>query len=315
MGKLFYRIPGETPVEKIGEFIELRLNERSNFEGFVIAVDNGSRWFGFKEGHAVNVNHQMTRPFIVTKDVYIGQAHFFIENIASWGFGKAVLSRVKAVTKQEQPISSIFHSIEGFYPNAFCYGFESDLIGNWLAATPEVLVKQQQNKLSTMALAGTRRSDSTQPWEQKEFEEQGLVTAYIQAVLKEMEIEATVSPREELIAGPVKHLINRFECDFEQEKLHELVDLLHPTPAVSGLPLSEALHLIAKVEPHQRLFYSGVVGIQEKNTAHLYVNLRCAQKINDELFLYVGGGLTKDSNPEAEWEETENKALTLLNVF
>ena len=150
---------------------------------------------------------------------------------------------------------------------------------------------------------------------EKEFQEQGLVTAYVAAVLKEVGAVSTVSPREELIAGPVKHLINRFDCKVDRTNVFELIDLLHPTPAVSGLPIDKAQELIARVEPHQRLLYSGIVGVLSKEELSLYVNLRCGQIIDENLYLYLGGGLTKDSSPEDEWMETENKAQTLLNVF
>lgn len=298
-----------------GEFTELELHQRDLFAGFVITIAQGDRWFGFVEGKTASAKYEMMRPFVSTQAMYLDQADFFVNQIRGWGHGKAVLSRIKQATILNQDIEGLFRALENNYPLAFCYAFESDLVGSWIAATPETLVIQKGDKLQTMALAGTRKVDSDQPWEEKEYEEQGMVTAYVDAVLKEVGAIVHVSPREELVAGPVKHLINRFECELPRSSTYELIDLLHPTPAVSGLPLENAQALIARVEPHQRLFYSGIVGLQQKESMHLYVNLRCAQKINNELYLYCGGGLTKDSDPMAEWQETENKAQTLLRVF
>ncbi len=315
MGKLFFRLPGEAKQSVKGEFIELHPAERSSFEGFVVATANGDRWFGFVEGREISQRYEMATPFVVTKEMYLQQAHFFVEEISKWGFGKAVLSRVKAVQGINYDNEVLFDALERNYPNAFCYVFESAVLGTWMAATPEILVKQNGDTLETMALAGTRTAHSNIPWEEKEYQEQGLVTTYIKAVFDSFDRKPTVGEREEFVAGPVKHLLNRFHCDFPKEQLHDLVDLLHPTPAVSGLPLEEAQQLIARVEAHQRLFYSGIVGWQAPDKSTLFVNLRCAQKKDDNLFLYVGGGLTKDSQPELEWQETENKAKTLLNVF
>ena len=58
-----------------------------------------------------------------------------------------------------------------------------------------------------------------------------------------------------------------------------------------------------------------MIGIINENSSHIYVNLRCAEIIDHQAFLYLGGGFTKDSNIHSEWEETENKAKTLLNVM
>lgn len=315
MGKLYYRIPGSEVHKLEGEFTELELHNRGQFSGFVITTAQGDRWFGFVEGKNVNAKFEMMRPFVASQAMYLDQATFFIQQIQSWGHGKAVLSRVKSSPIKNITIDEMFNALERVYPLAFCYAFESDLVGSWVAATPETLVIQEGNQLQTMALAGTRKVDSEQPWEEKEFEEQNMVTAYVDAVLKEVGAQVSISPREELVAGPVKHLINRFACELPRSSVYELIDLLHPTPAVSGLPLENAQMLIERVEPHQRLFYSGIVGLQTEQNMYLYVNLRCAQKIDKELYLYCGGGLTKDSDPMAEWQETENKAQTLLRVF
>ena len=315
MGQLYYRIPGQAVQAVSGEFFELELHQRDQFNGFVVTTAQGDRWFGFQEGKTVSAKYEMMRPFVASQQMYLDHASFFVEQIQSWGHGKAVLSRVKEVKEVKHDLISLFNALESNYPNAFCYAFSSDLLGTWMAATPETLVLQDGVQVCTMALAGTRRTDSTDAWEEKEYEEQGLVTAYVDAVLKEVGANATVSPREELVAGPVKHLINRFECELPRSSVYELIDLLHPTPAVSGLPLDNAQMLIARVEPHQRLFYSGIVGLQQSDKLNLYVNLRCAQLIKNDLYLYCGGGLTKDSDPMAEWQETENKAQTLLRVF
>ncbi len=315
MGRLIYRIPNQTIVELKGEFFELEMHQREAFEGYVVTSAQGDRWFGFQQGKVVNTNFPMMRPFVASEAMYIDQAEFFVKMIDSWGQGKAVLSRVKEVKNVKDSVFDLFHVLEQKYENAFCYAFESDLLGNWVAATPEVLVKHADLHLTTMALAGTRKTTENKPWLDKEYEEQGLVTSFIAAVLEEVGAKVKQGPREELNAGPVKHLINRFEVQLEREKVFELIDIMHPTPAVSGLPIENAQQLIDRVEPHQRLLYTGIVGVQCATQLDLFVNLRCAQKIENELYLYLGGGLTKDSCPTDEWQETENKAQTLLAAF
>jgi len=124
-----------------------------------------------------------------------------------------------------------------------------------------------------------------------------------------------ISQRTELIAGPVKHLVTNFSFQLPESNIFPLVQILHPTPAVSGLPRENALALIDKIESHKRKFYAGVIGFLSENEIKLFVNLRCAEIQENKAFLYVGGGFTKDSDVEKEWIETERKAETLLNVM
>ena len=102
--------------------------------------------------------------------------------------------------------------------------------------------------------------------------------------------------------------------------LYSLVDLLHPTPAVCGLPKEAAKQFILENENYNRSYYTGFLGelnmgLQNKNDSHLFVNLRCMEIEKNEAYIYVGGGITKESNPEEEWEETVAKSNIMLKVL
>jgi isochorismate synthase len=95
-----------------------------------------------------------------------------------------------------------------------------------------------------------------------------------------------------------------------------MLQLLHPTSAVCGQPLDTALEFIHKHENHDRQFYTGYLGpVNFQNRTDIFVNLRCLQVLQKELILYAGAGITQDSIPEREWEETELKLNTLLNAI
>jgi isochorismate synthase len=95
-----------------------------------------------------------------------------------------------------------------------------------------------------------------------------------------------------------------------------MLQLLHPTSAVCGMPKEPALQFILDNEKHSRAFYSGFLGpVNVASETHIFVNLRCMQIYTDKAVLYAGAGITADSDPQKEWEETELKCLTLLNVF
>jgi isochorismate synthase len=113
------------------------------------------------------------------------------------------------------------------------------------------------------------------------------------------------------------HLKTRYNLSLEELKgsTGELLAGLHPTPAVCGLPRNKAYDLIRKVEKHYRRFYTGFLGPWNlEGKSQLYVNLRCALLSAGKMSLFVGGGFTTESRPEAEWKETETKARALLSV-
>jgi isochorismate synthase len=93
---------------------------------------------------------------------------------------------------------------------------------------------------------------------------------------------------------------------------------LHPTPAVCGVPKSEALNFIIANENYTRTYYTGYFGeLNIQNASELFVNLRCMQFIKNksQLEIYVGGGITAQSNSEKEYEETVSKAQIMKRIL
>jgi isochorismate synthase len=159
------------------------------------------------------------------------------------------------------------------------------------------------------------KANETSPWGEKERFEQQFVSDFIQDQLTELHVDSIIKdgPKDR-VAGPVKHLETSFNFSLNGQKPIRIADKLHPTPAVSGLPQKEAIELIHSIEDHDRSLYTGCIGILGERT-DLFVNLRCAQLIDQHYFLYLGGGFTKDSIAEKEWLETENKSRTLLDIL
>jgi isochorismate synthase len=94
------------------------------------------------------------------------------------------------------------------------------------------------------------------------------------------------------------------------------LDTLHPTPAVCGLPKAAAKDFILQNENYDRCYYTGFLGeINTNLKTELFVNLRCVEIIDTFAAIYVGGGITLDSNPEDEWLETSNKTNTIKSVL
>jgi len=215
-------------------------------------------------------------------------------------------------------ISHIFLSLCAHYPNAFVNFIHTAGLGTWIGASPEVLIKTEDNIFSTMALAGTQKAVGENPlknaaWTQKEIEEQALVSRYIVNCFKKIRLrEYEERGPKTVLAGNLLHLRSDFIVDMEATGFPQLgsvmIDLLHPTSAVCGMPRDKALEFIARHESFDRSLFSGFIGpVNIDNVTGIYVNLRTARITDKQAILYAGAGVTEDSVPAKEWEETEMK--------
>ena len=259
----------------------------------------------------------------VTKAEYLKQVGSLVEKMQQKELQKVVLSRVthEILPENFQP-DAFIHQLEKDYPKAFVYLFFLPGKGLWCGATPETLIKKEENLYQTMSLAGTQlkpEGDEKITWESKERQEQEYVTRFIDEQLRELQITSyTKSQPETVFAGKLAHLCTRFQISGNQltGKAGALVQSLHPTPAICGLPREKAAQIIDLTEMQHRDFYTGFLGPWNmNNTTHLFVNLRCAKILKKELEVYVGGGLTADSIAEREWDETRHKSQTMLTVL
>lgn len=248
-----------------------------------------------------------------------------IDAIAHGDFNKVVLSRKELVAVPEFDLVTVFKKLIENYSGAFCYCWYHPKIGLWMGATPERLLKANRKQFYTMALAGTKTGDDVENvvWNSKEIEEQQIVTDFILENLKNKTSEIAISSPYTLQAGNLLHIITDIEGVIDtNSNLSEVVAVLHPTPAVCGLPKINAKNFILENEKYDRSYYTGFLGelnIKEfdkhQTKSDLYVNLRCMQIKDKEAHLYMGCGITKDSVPEKEWKESVNKSLTMKRVL
>jgi isochorismate synthase len=177
-----------------------------------------------------------------------------------------------------------------------------------------------------MALAGTQRRPENQlldevRWGTKETLEQEMVSIYVRDFFRAAGVaEVKETGPNTIPAGNVLHLQTVFQVELpETERFclaNRVLEELHPTSAVCGMPKHKALAFILSNEGYDRSFYSGFLGpMHIDGASSLYVNLRCMQLREDVASLYVGAGITAESDPAAEWRETELKAETALSVL
>lgn len=246
--------------------------------------------------------------------------------IEQGAFYKVVPARLK---KKKLPpdfdLAGVFLALCEAYPNAFVNCYFSEGSGCWIGASPETLIRTKGDSFYTMALAGTQKARGDNPlknaaWTQKEIEEQALVSRYIVNCFKKIRLREyqELGPKT-TVAGGLLHLKSEFLVDMRATNFPQLgsvmLKLLHPTSAVCGMPKENALDFLAAEETFDRTYFSGFVGpVNLDGETDLFVNLRCARLENNEALLFAGAGITEDSVPEKEWEETELKC-TILGKF
>ncbi|PRY15518.1 isochorismate synthase [Pontibacter ummariensis] len=259
---------------------------------------------------------------------YIKAVADAIEALQQGEMEKVVLSRnTRQELTEDFDLLQAFKKLQQTYPRAFVSLVSVPGLGTWLGASPEILVSiDQQNHFRTVALAGTQPAANAESvasaiWRQKEIEEQAMVERYILSCFKKLRLReySEVGPRT-VVAGNLMHLRTDFKVDLEEVDFptlgSDMLQLLHPTSAVCGLPKEPALAFILASEGYDRSYYSGYLGpVNSGAGTHLYVNLRCMQLLATEAILYAGAGITAASTPEHEWYETEHKMQTMTHIL
>lgn len=292
------------------------------------------------EYHSLDIDQKKTDSSILKEEQqqHIKLVEKGIEAITLGDFQKVVLSRKETVDLKGKSVFQLFVNMLDSYPDAFVYCWFHPKVGLWLGATPETLIKVDNNRLFTMALAGTQvyEGDLNVSWGEKEQEEQQIVTNFIVEQLKPLTKDISLSKVHTVRAGNLLHLQTQISTKFEGN-LKPVIQALHPTPAVCGLPKEKTKRFILNNENYKRTFYSGFLGELNlkmtktrnqnkrnvennaftfiKTCSDLYVNLRCMEIVNGTANIFVGGGITKDSNPKDEWDETVAKSLTMKKVL
>lgn len=267
--------------------------------------------FTFEAGQNIDIS-------TTSRADYIDLANDVIDRIKNTTLEKAVLSRIHLVDASGVDLYRLFQDLTTTYPNAFIYLYNIPGEGTWMGATPEILMEKKKDIITTVALAATQKVDNRPIddviWNDKEIEEQAIIQRYIEDHLKETGHLYQKGSTYTSQAGNVFHIKTVYDIP-DMHSTDELVDQLHPGPAICGMPKAEAKECILEGEAHDRRYYCGYLGLKTTEQTSLFINLRCMQVFKDHFALYVGGGLTAESTAESEWDETTTKSKTLESVI
>jgi isochorismate synthase len=251
-----------------------------------------------------------------------------VQRIRAGELEKVVLAREVHV---RAPVTHDPAAVFGVLREAFgaCYVFA---VGRgdatFIAASPELLVRREGQRVSTVALAGSTRRSADPAVDNhlgeqllrsdKDREENAIVARRIARNLRPRAVWVTVSPEPALVrVANIQHLGRPIRAQLTSPiDAVELAGLLHPTPAVGGEPREIAEALIPALEGLDRGWYAGTVGWTDASgDGEFCVALRCALLRGARASCYAGGGIVRDSDPAAELAETEVKLEALLPVL
>ncbi len=250
------------------------------------------------------------------------------ERIAAGELEKVVLAReVQVHAPRPYDPAAIFGVLRAEFPSCFvfCVGrAEATLI----AASPELLLRREGQRVSSLALAGSTRRSADPAVDahlgerllrdRSYREEHAIVARRIERTLRAHSVWVTAAGEPELVRiANIQHLATpvRAQLATPMDAL-ELAELMHPTPAVGGEPLARAAPLIPALEGFDRGWYTGPVGWTDAaGDGEFCVALRCALLRENVARCYAGNGIVRDSDPAAELAETEIKLQALLPLL
>ncbi|MES0332744.1 isochorismate synthase EntC [Citrobacter sedlakii] len=242
---------------------------------------------------------------------------------------KVVLSRLIDITADAEIDSgALLERLVAQNPVSYNFHVPLEDGGVLLGASPELLLRKEGERFSSLPLAGSarRQPDDVLDREagnrllasEKDRHEHDLVTQAMKTVLRDRSSELHLPSSPQLITTPTLwHLGTPFEGKANAgENALTLACLLHPTPALSGFPHEAAIKLIAELEPFDRDLFGGIVGwCDADGNGEWVVTIRCAKLHKNQVRLFAGAGIVPASSPVGEWRETGVKLSTMLNVF
>lgn len=240
--------------------------------------------------------------------------------VRSGELDKVVLARSEVRSYEvEINLSESLQQMEQLNTNAAIFAFGTPT--SWfVGASPETLVKLQGGLFETVPLAGSAPRGETEKDDErfarallrsrKDLHEHEVVVG---AILQALDLVADARPDSEsptvVKHRTVQHLATVIRGTARPNVTAlDIVGRLHPTPAVGGYPVEDALAAIRSIEPFDRGWYAGPIGwVDALGDGEFAIGIRSALVQGTEARLYAGCGIVGDSDPDSEFRETEMK--------
>ncbi len=197
----------------------------------------------------------------------------------------------------------------------------------FLGVSPELLYHRRRDRLDTFAVAGTRPRGQDE-WEDLRFKaelaasvkdklEHKQVVDMLADRLRQLCVLAKLDGKGTMMELPnQRHFFQRLRGRLLEGVSDEvIINALHPTPAVGGVPTAGAVQTLLSSEPFDRGWFAGTVGWLSRDEAQMAVGIRSCLIRQAQWYIYGGAGVVKGSDALAEWEEVGLKMKNILDVL
>ncbi|WP_207589093.1 isochorismate synthase [Halomontanus rarus] len=276
-------------------------------------------------GPGVAATHRPT-----TRETWTQQVETALERIEAGVLEKVVLAQtleVDLAQAAQLDVAAIIERLRRRYPDCYRFLVDQGEGGTFFGAPPERLVAMDGGRVETEALAGSVPRGET-PEEDDDLvermiesgkfqQEHGLVVEAIRDELEPLSASVTVGEQTVRRLATIQHLQTPIEAtlaDTVDRHVLEIVEALHPTPAVGGLPPEAAWETIREIETFDRGWYAAPIGwFDAAGDGEFAVGLRSGLVTGQRVTLFSGNGIVADSDPDDEWDEIQLKFRPILD--
>ncbi len=252
------------------------------------------------------------------RSAWIEHAQDAIRAIRNREFEKVVLAK-RVQIDCTAPIDALGLFSHLKQPGQSAFFLQPTASSAFLGSSPERLYRRKERLIECDALAGTRLKAKGQELLQskKDLHEFNIVKqTIVEALIPLCLSEPTTTPTALSTTPTLCHLFSKISGHLSSGMDDfSLLKTLHPTPAVGGRPRNAALSFLEKREPFARGLYAAPIGYIEKSRADFTVGIRSCLVKGSQAYLFAGTGIVEGSDPETEWEESEQKLLHWRSLF
>ncbi|MFJ7953095.1 isochorismate synthase MenF [Lysinibacillus sp. NPDC096418] len=271
---------------------------------------------------------EMINYFEPYKEQYLASINQVTSLIKEKEADKVVIARSLALQFKEQVGSQqVLSQVINEQPESYLFGLERNNL-LFFGASPERLVKVEKGRAFSSCVAGSIKRGKTAEEDmvlgqsllndRKNGGEHQYVVDMIAETFRKncTDMKIPTGPRL-LKIRDIQHLYTPVEGQLNADAtILQLTKHLHPTPALGGVPRQEAMAAIRKYEPMNRGLYAAPIGwLDAEGNGEFVVAIRSASLVDDKAYLYAGGGIVADSEPQSEYEETLVKFRPMLRAL
>lgn len=308
------KIKAEATTLNINIIIDKKSNKENIIKQILKKIDQALIKTDTKKTYQTKCKNKKSYP---DKKNYMKMFAKAIGTINNTDIQKIVLSKMESNSfTGDKNVETITHIMENKYKNCFNYIIKLNNVDFFLGSSPEKIIEIKKGDITSTALAGTS-TEKNNLKNNKEINEHSYVVKHIKNILSKYGNKVRQEKTETLKLNYAYHLQTKLTTNnIHNKHILKILKDIYPTPALSGYPIINAIYEIKSLEPFDRGYYAGAVGMYNiKGEGSFFASIRSALIRKNKIYYFAGGGITKESKDIKEWEETEIKLKHIKSII